>query len=458
MSVSNQERLSRKKMLPPGPKNKLPFGFDQAIGFAISPIKFLTNLAKYGDIVLYKVAWINAFLVNHPDYIKDILQTQNQKFIKGDPVKFTKLLVGEGLLTSEGEFHLRQRRLAQPAFHRQYLDTYAKTMVDYAIKLQKHWENGASLEVSQSMMQLTLSIVAKTLFDTNIESDTTELTQALNVTQQWADRVVLPPFLAFFLESLPIPKNRRYRLARAYLNETIYRLIRERRENAGEHKDLLSLLMSMQDEEGDHSGMTDKQLHDEAITFFLAGYETTSLALTWAWYLLSQNPEVEERLHEELDTVLDGNPPTINDLPKLTYTEMIFTEVLRLYPPVHTLVRTSITEYNPGNFTVPSGAILFLSPYLMHRDPRYFPEPEKFKPERWTVSFKETLPKFAYFPFGGGPRKCIGEQFAWMEGILLLATLAQKWKFQLEKDQLVELKPLITLRPKHGMKMIVSSR
>jgi cytochrome P450 len=265
------------------------------------------------------------------------------------------------------------------------------------------------------------------------------------------------PF-AQLLERLPLPAMKRFRQARARLDETIYRIIAARRASREDRGDLLSMLMAARDEEGDGTGMTDEQLRDEAMTIFLAGHETTANALTWTWYLLSQHPEIEKRLHAELDAVLSGRLPTAEDYARLRYTEMVLAEALRLYPPAWIIGRRALTDYRINGYHVPARAILLMSPYVMHHNAAYFPEPFQFDPERWTPAARETRPKFSYFPFGGGPRLCIGEHFAWMEGVLVLATLAQQWRLRLVPGHPIELQPLVTLRPKYGMKMILERR
>jgi cytochrome P450 len=260
------------------------------------------------------------------------------------------------------------------------------------------------------------------------------------------------------LEMLPLPSNFRFARARARLDETIYRIINVRRATGEDRGDLLSMLLLATDTEGDGTGMSDRQLRDEAMTIFLAGHETTANALTWTWYLLSQHTEVEARLHEEIDAVLQGRLPTAEDFPRLRYTEMVLAESMRLYPPAWAIGRRALADYRIGEYTIPARAIVLMSPYVMHRNPRYYPEPFRFDPERWTAEAREARPKFAYFPFGGGPRVCIGEGFAWMEGVLLIATIAQQWRMRLAPDQKVAPQPMITLRAKNGIRMQMEKR
>jgi cytochrome P450 len=423
-------------------------------------LSFLLKLKQeHGDVVRFQIATQPIWLLSHPDHIRDVLVVNQKKFMKGRGIQMMKKLLGEGLLTSEGEFHLRQRRLVQPAFHRQRVASYAASMVEDARKLRERWAAlpaGEAVDMSQEMMRLTLVIAGKTLFDADVEEEASEIGQALNDTMTVAERIPNP--LAGILALLPLPSNRRFEKARQRLDDVIYKIIRERRASKVDRGDFLSMLLLAQDEEGGTGGMTDKQVRDEALTIFLAGHETTATGLTWTWYLLSQHPEVEAKLHAEIDSVLQGRLPTFEDLPKLRYTEMVFAEAMRLYPPVWIIGRRALVDHEIDSHKLKAGDLTLHSQYLVHHDERWFPDPEKFIPERWTPESKEARPKFSYFPFGGGTRTCIGEAFAWMEASLVIATLAQEWKPRLVPDHPVEPRALITLRPKHGMKMYLEKR
>jgi cytochrome P450 len=418
-------------------------------------VSFLSKLkADHGDVVCFHIATQAVWLLSHPEHIRDVLVVNQKKFMKGRGIQMMKQLLGEGLLTSEGEFHLRQRRMVQPAFHRQRVASYATSMVEDARRMRERWAAlpaGAELEMSQEMMRLTLVIAGRTLFDADVEEDASEVGQALTDLMAIAERIPNP--LAGVLALLPLPSNRRFEKARQRLDDIIYGIIRERRASNVDRGDFLSMLLMAQDEEGGTGSMTDSQVRDEALTIFLAGHETTATALTWTWYLLSQHPEAEAKLHAELDEVLRGRLPTFEDLPKLRYAEMVFAEAMRLYPPVWIIGRRALVDHEIDGYQIKAGDLTLHSQYLVHHDPRWFPEPDKFIPERWTPELKEARPKFSYFPFGGGTRTCIGEAFAWMEASLVIATLAQQWKPRLVQGHLVEPRALITLRPKHGMKM-----
>jgi cytochrome P450 len=328
-------------------------------------------------------------------------------------------------------------------------------MVEHSARTRERWREQTTLDLDQEMMRLTLSIASKTLFDADVEAEATEIGAALTTMMQGWPRMTSP--LYPLLNKLPLPSNRRLREAQQRLDDTVLRMIAERRASGADHGDLLSMLLTAQDEE-DGGGMSDKQVRDEAMTLFIAGHETTANALTWTWYLLSQHPEVEAKLHEELDAMLGDRLPSAEDTSRLPYTRKVFTEAIRLYPPAWTIGRRALNDYEIPPYRIPANSMIFMSPYVMQHDARYFPNPEVFDPERWTQEAQATRPKFSYFPFGGGPRQCIGEAFAWMEGVLVIAAIAQRWKFRLVPGHPVAMQPLVTLRPKHGMRMVVEQR
>jgi cytochrome P450 len=429
------------------------------LAFRRDPLNYLTRLAReYGDIVYFNVGGQRAYLLNHPDLVRDVLVTNQDHFHKGRALQRSKRLLGEGLLTSEGGHHRRQRRLAQPAFHKKRIESYGDVMVAYASRQAAGWRDGASVDIAREMMRLTLAIVGKTLFNADVESDADDIAGALTEIMELFNMLMLP--YSEYLEKLPLPQTRRFNRARAKLDAIIYRIVEERRDAREDAGDLLSMLLQARDEETDGSGMSDQQIRDEVMTLILAGHETTANALSWTWYLLAQNPEVEEKLHAELDEVLERGRrlPTVEDLPRLRYTEMVLSESMRLYPPAWVVGRLAVKDYEVRGYVVPAGSLVLVSQYVMHRDARFFRESERFEPARWTPEARESRPAYSYFPFGGGARRCVGEGFAWMEGVLLVATIASHWRMRLDPAHRVETYPRITLRPRRGVRVTLGRR
>lgn len=420
--------------------------------FRRDPIGFLQKLSALGDVTFFKMGKQQTYFINHPDFIRDLLTTNNAKFVKGRALQRAKKLLGEGLLTNEGENHLRRRRMIQPAFHRERIKSYAEAMTFYAAKMRDEWQDGDERDIDKEMMRLTLQIVAKTLFGANVEDEADQVGAALTTIIKMFNYLLLP--FSDLLEKLPIPQVKKFDRAKETLNSVIYGIINERRKSGEDTGDLLSMLLAAQDEESGAS-MTDEQIRDECLTLFLAGHETTANALVWTFYLLAQNPEKEAKLHEELSRVLpNARIPTVEDLPDLKYTESVFAESMRLFPPVWGLGRLTVEDYEVGGYTIPKDSLVLLSQFIIHRDRRFWENAETFLPERWEQqSIKEAGKKYIYFPFSSGVRGCIGESFAWTEGILLVAALASKWKLKLSPEQKIALQPLMTLRPKFGMKM-----
>jgi len=440
---------------PPGPKNARPWLGVLPL-FRKDPANYLLQVARdYGDLAYMRLGPQHAFVVSQPDAIRDILITHQANFTKSRMLERAKVLLGDGLLTSEAEFHTRQRRLVQPAFHRDRLVRYAADIVACAERARDTWTRGVEFDMHREMTRLTLAIVGRTLFSADVSSDADEIGRAMTQIFELFDTLLLP--FSDWIQKLPIPPVRRFERARDQLDKIVYGLIAERRRSGKDAGDLLSMLLLAQDE-SDNAQMTDKQVRDEALTLLIAGHETTANALTWTWYLLSQNPEVEARMHAEIDSALGGNSPGFDDMSKLPYTSGVFAESLRLYPPAWAIGRRAREDYAIGGYTIPAKSILLMSPWVVHRDPRWWPEPERFNPDRWHPDEVAKRPKFAYFPFGGGARVCIGERFAWAEGVLALATIAQRWMMRLVPGYPVETRAVITLRPKHGMKMMLERR
>jgi cytochrome P450 len=448
---------------PPGLSLNLLFYLRRRFFKPSNPILLFEHLAAtYGRIAHYKLGWQHIVFINHPDFIREILVNHPQEMIKERTQRRMKILLGEGLITSEGAFHMRQRRIAAPAFHRQRIAAYADVMTERAALRRESWHAGQTIDIGAEMMQLALEVVARTLFNTDVTSDVLAINHEVNVIMDLYNYLISLPLAEAYLYA-PLPGLTRFRRARARLNAVVHRIIadhrgRARAGNTADSGDLLSMLMASRDDEGsatDGSGMTDEQLRDEIITIFLAGYETVANALTWTWLLLAQNPDAAQGFYDELDTVLGGRAPTLDDLPQLRYTEMVFAESMRIYPPAWAMGRQSTAPIALGPYRFPAGTYFFFSQYVMQRDPEYFPDPLRFDPERFTPEAKAARPRFAYFPFGGGGRQCIGESFAWMEGVLLLATIAQKWRLRLLPDQQIDVQPKITLRPKYPIHMRV---
>ncbi|HSY47596.1 MAG TPA: cytochrome P450 [Thermoanaerobaculia bacterium] len=440
--------------LPPGPKSIIPFRYLRTL--QRDPIPFFSRVASdYGDAAQFFVGPQQIFLFNHPELIRELLVTQHRAFHKSRVLQRSKVIFGEGLLTSEEELHKRQRRLVQPAFHRERISRYAEVMIDRAARLCERWRDGEVLDVHHEMMGLTLSVVAKTLFDADVDREADEIGVALNSLVDLFPTLMNP--LSNLLRRLPLPQTIRFRKSIARLDRTVYAIIDERRRSGEDRGDLLSMLLMAVDEEGDGSGMDDRQLRDEAMTLFLAGHETTANALAWTWYLLSQNPAALGELHRELGKVLGDRMPSPEDYVRLPYTEMVVAESMRLFPPAWAVSRLAVEETMIGDWLVPRGAVVVAAQAVTHRDPRWWLEPDRFDPSRFTPEGKASRPKLAYFPFGAGPRVCIGEGFAWMEAVLIMATLAQRWRLELVSRD-VTAQASITLRPKGGIRMRLHRR
>jgi cytochrome P450 len=443
---------------PPGLQMNLPFYLLRRFFKPANPIALFEHLAQtYGRMAHYRLGLSHIVFINEPEFIHEILINQPQHFIKERTQRRMKILLGEGLITSDGEVHRRQRRIAAPAFHRQRIQAYGDLMVERASHLRNGWKPGEPIDIASQMMQLALQVVARTLFNTDVTEDVLQINDQVNVIMELYNFLIALPRAEAYL-NWPIPGLIRFRRARARLDKVVQRMIAEHRADGVDRGDLLSMLLASRDEESDHSGMTDEQVRDEVLTIFLAGYETVANALTWTWYLLSQNPQAEALMYAEIAEVLQGRLPTLEDMPRLRYTEMVLAESMRLYPPAWAMGRQSIANVEIGPYRFPTGTYFFFSQYIMQRTAEYFPDPLVFDPERFSPQNKAGRPRFAYFPFGGGGRQCIGEAFAWMEGVLMVATIAQRWRLRFVAGQTVEVQPKITLRPKGPMMFVPEAR
>ncbi len=438
--------------LPPGPKGRLLSGH---ISEFHNFLDFLPRCAReYGDVVTFRFGPRRIFLVNHPDLIERVLVTDARNYQKHQGLRLFKVLLGNGLVTSEGDFWLRQRRIAQPAFLRQRINGYGPVMVEMTERHVADWRPGQERDLHVEMEELTGKIALKTLFDLEAEVDRL----AFNAAHTAILRIIDDRFrrLLRLPDWLPTPENLRLRRHLRHLDAVLHRFVQKGRERATPGTDLLSVLLHAQHEDG--SRMTDRQLRDETMTLFLAGHETTALVLTWSWYLLAQNPDVEARLAAEWRDVLGGRPPAVDDVPRLRFTEWVVLESMRLLPPVYVLGREATAPTELGGYPLRRGTTVLMSQWVTHRDPRWFDEPEKFRPERWDNDLIHRIPKYAYYPFGGGPRVCIGNTFAMLEAVLLLAAVGRRYRFRLATGHPVEPWPSITLRPRYGLRAVLEPR
>jgi cytochrome P450 len=449
--------------LPPGLKRALPFYFRRKwVNFG-EPIPLFEHLHKvFGPIAHYRFMNTTIVFVNDPEYIQEILVNQASSFVRERTLQRMKILLGEGLITSDDPIHMRQRRIAAPAFHRGRIAGYADEIVRCAVEARDSWREGAEIDANDEMMRLSLHIVAKTLFDSEVTPEVLRVRDEVNAVMGLYNFLVAFPKLESVLH-LPIPGVMQFKRARKRLDAVVAGMIAKRRalgrEELESRGDLLSVLMAARDVGVDGSGMDDVQLRDEALTIFLAGYETVANALSWTWYLLSQNAEAADRMYAEVAEVLgtgDGaRTATMADYARLKYTEMVFAESMRLYPPAWAMGRRSTKAVELGPYRIEPGAHFFLSQYVIQRSPEFWAEPLTFRPERHTAEAKAGRARFVYFPFGGGGRQCIGEGFAWMEGVLSLATVAQRWRLRFVERYPVVAQAKITLRPKWPMMMRV---
>ena len=434
---------------------RLPF-LGNALSFLADPLRFLRQARQQnGDVVDVALGPMKVTLVSHPDLVEDILVTRSKLFQKDRFLQTTlRPVLGEGLLSSEGDFWRRQRRLAQPAFHRDRIRAYGDIMVAHTTRLASRWKDAGVRDVHKDMMRLTLEIVAEALFGANVGDHAEVVGESLEaILTMVSDSLTL-----FFpaLSGLPTPKRLRFDRAIKRLDAIIYGVIEQRRATGAEGNDLLSMLLHAEDTDG--TRMSDKQLRDECMTLFLAGHETTALNLSWTWLLLARHPAVERKLALELQEVLGDRPATFADVPNLKYTGQVIAESLRMYPPAWSMGREAREDVEIGGYHVPRGGQIWFCPWAIQRDSRWFASPDAFRPERWDGDFAKTLHRYAYFPFGGGPRFCIGQAFAQMEAVLILATLARSFRVDVEPSLEIVPDPSVTLRPKHGLSARITSR
>lgn len=442
---------------PPGPVSSGLLG--QGAEYAEDSPGFLLDLAStYGDVVKFRLGLMDLYLVNHPDYVERVLVSDHKEFSRHLSAKVLSLVMGKSLLTLNGDEHRDHRKLARPAFRRERIAAYGDMITAHAVALCHEWEaapDGADgADIVQEMMQLTLGIIGKVLFDEELD-DSERLYAHMGEVFKMIERIVPPSELLTSI--LPLPRNLRFLWARASLRRLIASKIRSRMKSDEDRGDVLSVLLAARGEDGDPE-LSVEQIRDEMLALFFAGHETAAITLSWTWHLLSEHPEVEARLHDELASELGGRTPTADDLPRLTYTRRVLTEAMRLYPPAYILERRTTRDMEFGEFVVPAGKTIMLSPYAMHHDPRYYPDPERFDPDRWLPEESAKRPRYSYFPFAAGPHKCLGEPLAWMELTLVTAVIAQRWTMRLVPGHPVKPQPLVTLRPKHGLRMILKPR
>lgn len=447
--------------LPPGPP-ELPF-IGQTLRYMRDPIRLMFDAAAYGDLVTLSTKPALVYLINHPDLIRDVMVANHRKIDRGPNTEVMKLITGNGLITAVGADHLRQRRLIQSSLQRHRVESYAETMQDYAGAHQRQWTDGQRVDIARELSTLTLRIVVKTLFGTELADDVRRIGSAFALGNRYVTtRANQPPRMRRLFHRLPLPDTVRFKRAMVELDRIIYDIIAQRRHSPDTGDDLLSLLLDARFADDDHdtvgTALTDEQVRDETVTMFAAGHETTAVSLIWTSYLLATHPELQARFHGELDEVIGDRKPTLADLPNLTFMDQAVSESLRLYPPIWFWGRMAFQSFDLGGWHIPMGSFLLAPQLVVQRDGRWFEDPLAFRPERWTPEFRANLPRFAYYPFGGGPRRCIGDGFAMMEAKLILATIGQRWKLRHDPSHDPKPLPLISLRPKGGMPMFLERR
>ncbi len=432
--------------------------------FRQNATSYLTDCAtRYGDLVHYTAVGRHVYQINHPSLIEDFFLKDATKHHRGLVMQRARAVLGDGLLTSEEPLHMRQRRLAQPAFHRNRIAGYADTIGQQAIAMTARWTSGTELDLREEMLAIALRIVGKCLFDLNVESDAEvkKISSAVDAFMGFLPLAFLP--FSESIQRLPLPAMQRIRKGSAELDALIYAMIAERRAKPADRGDLLSMLIEAVDPEAsgkESATMSDKQLHDECLTVLLAGHETTANALSFALWLLARHPEIQEAVSSEARAVLGDRVPAAEDYARLKYTTQVFSETMRLYPPVWVTARTCVEPYEIAGFEVKPGAILVAPQFVVHRDERWFTDPLRFDPSRFAEANKAVRPRYAFFPFAAGSRQCIGEGLAWMEGVFVLAVIARDWQLSLLPGAPGEVayNPSISLRPKQGVPLLLERR
>ncbi len=444
--------IHSRRVFPPGPRDRFPG--EQLLALHRDPLGYLERLARrYGDLSRFRVGKLDVYFFNHPDLIKQVLVTRHRALHMGIAQRQARRMLGNSLITSEGAQHVEHRRLIQPSFHRSRIIGQSRSTAEQTARWCAARREGEVVETASEFWKLTLNIVAESLFSASLQHEIEDLFDTIKGVTALASPALI--YFADWLEKLPLPLTQRFEAARARLDATIYRLIAEHRADPTKN-DLLTTLMETRDDQG--HGLNDTELRDETLTLLTAGHGTTSIALMWVFYLLSQHPEVEQLLHREVDTVLGQRLPTVHDLARLPYTRAVLAEALRLYPPAWAQDREAAEDVEIGGYVIPKGSVLLVSQWVTHRDARFFPEPTAFRPERWLGDHPPSSLRDGYFPFGAGPRVCIGEDYAWMNGMLILATIAQRLRLRFLPGHRVELFARTGLGSKYGMRMICQRR
>ena len=447
------------KQVPPGPRSKIPGALSYA--FLRDPCGFFLRMHQdHGDVAYCRLGPCDVYLLSHPDLIKDVLITHSESFTRIAPFRAALRPLGQSVIMAEGGTHFRQRRLVMPAFSHSHLLAYSEIMAEEANRFCEGCQDGQMMDIHAEMMRVAAKIAARSLFGSDVATEVDEITKAVNSLSRDGAHYSFFGFLPFgdALRNLPLPGLRRLRHSESRLHEIIYRFINSRQGSDQDRSDLLSFLLRARDPEQAGNGLSDLQVRDECMGFFLAGGENVPNVIAWTLHLLTQHPKILRKLQAEVDDVLSGRLPSSSDLSRLGYMDMVVAESLRLYPPIWCLGRQAVQEYKAADYSISPGSVVVCSQWVVHHDPRYYPEPCSFDPERWAPEVSALRPKFAFFPFGAGPRQCIGDGFANMEIMLLLATLLQRWEFELSPGQNVVPTITLTLRPKNGVKIYLRSR